>query len=169
MPYILVNESLTREIFENLIGDYVSGVTGMERNSCRPAHQTIHPAVKQGSEVCLYNIVEEETPGYWGIATDKYIERSEIKVRFYFYGKKSYTYARKLRMSFRIQQNMWDFTNMGIAVMRYFDIIETPYMINDIEIVRHDIDVLFSVAREETFDQTYFNSIPAPEINARRS
>ena len=148
---------------EDIIGNLISGITDIERNDVRPAHQPKHPSYTQNKDVCVFNIHREVTKGYWGQSGDKYYDRSEATVNLYFYGLNSYKNINMFKRGIFIEQNRYELMQNGMNIIKVSDIYEVPIPMNGIELLRHDINVFLSIARNMEINGSYFSGIP--EIN----
>ena len=167
MSYIQINDdSLNQQYIEDIIGDYISGLTGLDRNSIRPAHQPIHPILKQNETICVFNIHRSETKGFWaGVNNNLYSERTELYIHIFFYGLNGFECVNKLIKGSFIQQNSYELANKNMSVMKFTDIYEMPVNINGIEILRHDVTMKVSLARNISYNGTYFNNNPQINVN----
>ena len=170
MSYIKVEEPLNRIEIEDILIDFVQGITNLPENAVRPAHQLIHPTFNQGDNICVFNITDERHKGMWRPVKETISQRTELYVRFHFYGNESYRFAKEFLYGILIEQNARELWLKGIAYMSHENVIEIPENINEIEVMRHDVLVRFSVARNFKIEGTnYFSDIPNVKIYGGRN
>lgn len=160
MSYIsLDSEDFNQAYIEDILGDYISGVAGIDRNNVRPAHQALHPTFKQNSTICLFNIHRVVKNGMWFGSIDNYADRQELHIHIFFYGVDGFNYLNKLMKNSYIRQNTFELAQHNMAVMDFSDVYEIPVNINGIEVVRHDVTMRVSIAREIKYKGTYIEKI----------
>ena len=165
MSYIKVNEPLNRIKLEDILVEFVHGITNYKENCVRPAYQPISPSLKQGDDICVFHIAYEKEEGIWLPSEKIRSSRSVLSVNFYFYGEDSYTHAREFLNGIWLEHNRYELIKNGLNVMSVGTLYEIPENINEIDFMRHDLKVKFSLVRNIDIDTPTFKEFQDISIN----
>ena len=150
-----VNSSEDRDL-DLIFGDWVSQVTGLPRNLCRRRWQESAPTQPpRDTDWCAVGVtqLEPDQNTQAGFVDDDYTVRihETISVLFSFYGLNATQNAMTMRMGLTIDYNRGLLTNNGLVFLRSSPPVRVPAIINQLTLMRTDVNVQFRRQEKRMF------------------
>lgn len=150
-----VNSSEDRDL-DLIFGDWVSQVTGLPRNLCRRRWQESAPTQPpRDTDWCAVGVTQiEPDQNIWaGFVGDDYTVRMHetISVLFSFYGLNATQNAMTMRVGLTIDYNRGILTNNGLVFLRSSPPVRVPAIINQLTLMRTDVNVQFRRQEKRVF------------------
>lgn len=150
-----VNASEDRDL-DLIFGDWVSQVTGLPRNLCRRRWQESAPTQPpRDTDWCAVGVtqLDPDQNTQAGYVSDDYTVRMHetISVLFSFYGLNATQNAMTMRVGLTIDYNRGILTNNGLVFLRSSPPVRVPAIINQLTLMRTDINVQFRRQEKRVF------------------
>ncbi len=139
-----------------IFGDWVSQVTGLPRNLCRRRWQESAPTQPpRDTDWCAVGVtqIDPDQNTQAGYVSDDYTVRMHetISVLFSFYGLNATQNAMTMRVGLTIDYNRSVLTNNGLVFLRSSQPVRVPAIINQLTLMRTDINVQFRRQEKRVF------------------
>lgn len=139
-----------------IFGDWVSQVTGLPRNLCRRRWQESAPTQPpRDTDWCAVGVtqIDPDQNTQSGFVADDYTVRMHetISVLFSFYGLNATQNAMTMRVGLTIDYNRGILTNNGLVFLRASPPVRVPAIINQLTLMRTDINVQFRRQEKRVF------------------
>lgn len=150
-----VNASEDRDL-DLIFGDWVSQVTGIPRNLCRRRWQESAPTQPpRDTDWCAVGVtqLDPDQNTQAGFVADDYTVRMHeaISVLFSFYGLNATQNAMTMRVGLTVSGARDYLTNNGIVFLRSSPPVRVPAIINQLTLMRTDINVQFRRQEKRVF------------------
>ena len=150
-----VNASEDRDL-DLIFGDWVSQVTGIPRNLCRRRWQESAPTQPpRDTDWCAVGVTQLDPDQNMqaGYVDDDYTVRMHetISVLFSFYGLNATQNAMTMRVGLTVSGARDYLTNNGIVFLRSSPPVRVPAIINQLTLMRTDINVQFRRQEKRVF------------------